>query len=102
MTAAPPEVKLSEADRDAVSRAAREAADFSRKTVREAIDQQLADMTEKGATVTTPDVGPFREAVMAAPGPRARAERWAVQSASWKVVSSIFSTIGSVVALKSA
>lgn len=55
--------KLSEADRDAVSRAAREAADFSRKTVREAIDQQLADMTEKGATVTTPDVGPFREAV---------------------------------------
>ncbi|GAB5374522.1 MAG: TRAP transporter substrate-binding protein [Acuticoccus sp.] len=55
--------KLSEADREAVSRAAREAADFSRQTVRAAIDQQLADMTAKGATVTTPDVGPFREAV---------------------------------------
>lgn len=55
--------KFSDEDKEAVSRAAREAAAFSRKTVRESIDTQLADMTSKGATVTTPDVGPFREAV---------------------------------------
>ena len=55
--------KLSEEDREAVKRAAQEAADFSRETVRAAVDKQLEDMTAKGATVTTPDIGPFREAV---------------------------------------
>ena len=55
--------KFSDEDRDAVMRAAKEAAAFSRETVRAAIDKQLEEMTANGATVTTPDIEPFREAV---------------------------------------
>lgn len=55
--------RFSDADKEAVSRAAREAAEFSRKTVREAEAGQLKEMEERGATVTRPEIGPFREAV---------------------------------------
>ncbi|WP_420393945.1 TRAP transporter substrate-binding protein [Acuticoccus sp.] len=54
--------ELSEEDRDAIQRAAEEAAQFSRETVRAAVDRQLEEMASKGATVATPDVEPFREA----------------------------------------
>lgn len=55
--------RLSPADRQAVERAAKEAAVLSRKLVRESEDQQLAEMKSKGARISTPDIGPFREAV---------------------------------------
>jgi len=55
--------RLSPADQQAVSRAAKEASAESRKLVRESEDKQLAEMTEKGAKVNRPSIGPFREAV---------------------------------------
>jgi tripartite ATP-independent transporter DctP family solute receptor len=58
--------KLSAADREAVARAARESADFSRKAVAEAEERQLADMQSKGAKVARPNLGPFRESVQPA------------------------------------
>lgn len=54
---------FSEADQAAVLQAAAEAAAFSRDLVRNSVEQQLAEMTAAGATVTTPDIGPFRDAV---------------------------------------
>ncbi|QHQ36308.1 TRAP transporter substrate-binding protein [Algicella marina] len=50
-------------DQDAVSKAAAEAAAFSRNLVRSSVDKQIADMEAAGATVSTPEIGPFREAV---------------------------------------
>jgi tripartite ATP-independent transporter DctP family solute receptor len=58
--------KLSPADRDAITRAAREAADYSRKEVRAAENAQLADMQAKGAKIGRPNLAPFREAVQPA------------------------------------
>lgn len=55
--------KLSPADRDAITKAAREAADWSRKEVAAAEDMQLADMASKGAKVARPNLAPFRESV---------------------------------------
>ena len=55
--------RLSPAERDAVSKAAKDAAAFSRKLVREDEDKQLAEMQSKGAKVAKPDIGPFRAAV---------------------------------------
>lgn len=55
--------KLSDADRDAFSRAATEAAAFSRELVRSSVDSQLAEMTQAGAAVSTPEIEPFRTAV---------------------------------------
>lgn len=55
--------KFSDADKEAVSRAAREAAEFSRETVRAAEADQLKEMEQKGAIISRPDVTPFREAV---------------------------------------
>jgi tripartite ATP-independent transporter DctP family solute receptor len=55
--------RLSAADRDAVQRAAIEAAAFSRKEVAAAEAQQIADMQAKGAKIGRPALGPFREAV---------------------------------------
>ena len=54
---------FSDEDKAAFTKAAQEAAAFSRELVRGAVDKQLAEMEEAGATVTVPDVGPFREAV---------------------------------------
>lgn len=55
--------RLSPADRQAVERAAKEAALISRKMVREDEEKQLAEMRSKGARVLSPDIGPFRAAV---------------------------------------
>lgn len=55
--------RLSPADQQAVSRAAREAAAESRKLVREGEDKQLAEMASKGAKIARPNIGPFRDAV---------------------------------------
>ena len=58
--------RLSAADREAVTRAAREAADMSRKEVRAAENAQLADMESKGAKIGRPNLAAFREAVQPA------------------------------------
>ncbi|MEO7854785.1 MAG: TRAP transporter substrate-binding protein DctP, partial [Rubrivivax sp.] len=58
--------KLSPADREAITKAAVEAADFSRKEVRAAEDAQLAEMIAKGAKVARPNLAPFRESVQPA------------------------------------
>ena len=55
--------QLSPADRDAVTRAAREAADWSRKEVSGNDDRQLKEMEGKGAKITRPNIGPWRDAV---------------------------------------
>lgn len=51
------------ADRDAVTRAAKEAADWSRKEIRANDERQLKEMESKGAKISRPDIGPWREAV---------------------------------------
>jgi tripartite ATP-independent transporter DctP family solute receptor len=58
--------KLSPADREAVVRAATEAAAFSRKEVAAAEAAQLADMQAKGAKIGRPALGPFRDSVQPA------------------------------------
>jgi tripartite ATP-independent transporter DctP family solute receptor len=55
--------KLSPADREAITKAATEAADWSRKEIRDNDDKQLKEMESKGAKVTRPELGPFRQAV---------------------------------------
>ena len=55
--------KLSPADREAVTKAAKEAADWSRKTIQANDDNQLKEMTSKGAKVSNPSADPFRKAV---------------------------------------
>jgi tripartite ATP-independent transporter DctP family solute receptor len=55
--------KLSPADREAITKAAREAADWSRKEIRANDDNQLKEMTSKGAKISTPPAEPFRKAV---------------------------------------
>jgi tripartite ATP-independent transporter DctP family solute receptor len=60
--------KLSPADREAITKAAREAADWSRKEIRANDDNQLKEMTSKGAKISTPPAEPFREAVQSVYG----------------------------------
>jgi len=55
--------KLSPADRSAITKAAKEAADLSRREVRAAEEAQLADMQSKGAKIGRPNLAPFRESV---------------------------------------
>ena len=55
--------KLSPADREAVTKAAREAADWSRKEIQANDDNQLQEMASKGAKITNPSAEPFRKAV---------------------------------------
>ncbi|MDW4499172.1 TRAP transporter substrate-binding protein [Sulfitobacter sp. D35] len=55
--------EFSDEDKDAVQRAADEAAAFSRDLVKNSVDQQLEEMKAAGATVSVPEIGPFREAV---------------------------------------
>jgi tripartite ATP-independent transporter DctP family solute receptor len=55
--------KLSPADREAITKAAKEAADWSRKTIQANDDNQLKEMAAKGAKVTSPPADPFRKAV---------------------------------------
>lgn len=55
--------EFSPEDQDAVMRAAEEAAAFSRDLVKNSVESQIAEMEAAGATVTTPEIGPFRDAV---------------------------------------
>lgn len=55
--------RLSPADREAVTRAGLEVADWIRKEIRANDDRQLKDMASKGARIARPDVGAFRAAV---------------------------------------
>ena len=55
--------KLSAADREAVTKAAKEAADWSRKEVSSNDDRQLKEMESRGAKIARPNLGPWREAV---------------------------------------
>ena len=54
---------FSDTDKDAVMKAAAESAAFSRDLVKNAEAQQLEEMTADGATITEPEIGPFRDAV---------------------------------------
>ena len=55
--------KLSPADRVAVTKAAKEAAEWSRQTIRANDASELKEMTAKGAKVSRPDIGPWRSVV---------------------------------------
>ena len=55
--------KLTPADRDAVTKAAKESAAWSRKEVAAAEEAQLKDMAGKGAKVNRPKLDAFRDAV---------------------------------------
>ena len=55
--------KLSPADQEAVRKAAKEASEWSRKEVSGNDDRLLAEMTAKGAKVSRPNIGPWRDAV---------------------------------------
>lgn len=54
---------FSDADKEAISKAAAESSAFSRDLVRSSVDKQLEEMKAAGATVSTPVIEPFREAV---------------------------------------
>jgi tripartite ATP-independent transporter DctP family solute receptor len=58
--------KLSPADREAVTRAAKETAAWIRNEIRANDDRQLKDMTTRGAKVAKPDVAAFRASVQPA------------------------------------
>lgn len=55
--------KFSDADKEAVMKAAAESSAFSRDLVKNSVDAQLAEMSAAGAKVSTPEIGPFRDAV---------------------------------------
>ena len=55
--------KLSDADKAAITKAAKEAAEWSRQEIRANDDKQLKEMESKGAKIARPPVDPFRQAV---------------------------------------
>jgi tripartite ATP-independent transporter DctP family solute receptor len=55
--------KLSAADREAITKAAKEAGEFSRKEIRDSDDKQLKSMESRGAKIARPSLEPFRAAV---------------------------------------
>ena len=55
--------KFSDEDKKAVQRAAAESAAFSRDLVKNSVDAQIAEMKAAGATISVPEIGPFRDAV---------------------------------------
>ncbi|MGB0866964.1 MAG: TRAP transporter substrate-binding protein [Granulosicoccaceae bacterium] len=54
---------FSDEDKAAVKKAAAEASAFSRELVRDSVNKQIEEMEAAGATVSTPVIAPFREAV---------------------------------------
>lgn len=54
---------FSDADREAIHKAAAESSEFSRKLVQESESAQIGQLEAAGATIITPDITPFREAV---------------------------------------
>lgn len=55
--------KFSPADREAVAKAAQEAAAWNRNEVKTSEEKQLAEMAGKGAKINSPSLSPFRDAV---------------------------------------
>ena len=55
--------RLSPSDREAVRKAAQEAADWSRKKIVANDEIELKDMASKGAKISRPDLGPWHDAV---------------------------------------
>ncbi len=55
--------KLSPADRAAVTKSAKEAAEWSRKEIVATEDKQIKEMAAKGAKISSPSLDPFRAAV---------------------------------------
>jgi TRAP-type transport system periplasmic protein len=55
--------KLSEADKAAITKAAKEASEWIRNKIRDNDENQLKEMAAKGAKVNRPAVKPFRDAV---------------------------------------
>jgi len=55
--------KFSDADKEAVRKAAAEASVFSRHLVKNSVEQQLEEMKAEGAIVAVPEILPFRNAV---------------------------------------
>ncbi|HSR13960.1 MAG TPA: TRAP transporter substrate-binding protein, partial [Thermodesulfobacteriota bacterium] len=60
--------KLSPADRQAITKAAKEAGDWSRKEIRDNDEKQLKEMESKGAKIARPPLAPFRQAVQSVYG----------------------------------
>jgi tripartite ATP-independent transporter DctP family solute receptor len=60
--------KLSPQDQAAVMRAAQEAADWSRKDIRNNDERELKEMESKGAKISRPNIGPWRDAVKSVSG----------------------------------
>jgi TRAP-type transport system periplasmic protein len=58
--------KLSPQDQAAVTKAAKEAGDWSRKEIRDNDERQLTEMQAKGAKVARPAIGPWRTVVQPA------------------------------------
>lgn len=54
---------FSDADKEGVLNAAKAASKFSRELVQGSVDTQIEEMKQAGATVTAPEIGPFRDAV---------------------------------------
>jgi tripartite ATP-independent transporter DctP family solute receptor len=54
---------FSDADKEAFMKAAAESSAFSRDLVKNSVNKQLEEMTAAGAMVSTPVIGPFRDAV---------------------------------------
>lgn len=55
--------KLSPEDQKAITRAAKEAADWNRNEVKSSEEKQIAEMASKGAKINSPSLQPFRDAV---------------------------------------
>jgi TRAP-type transport system periplasmic protein len=55
--------RIAPADQQAIMRAASEAAELSRRTVRDAEANQLREMESRGARIARPQIAPFRNAV---------------------------------------
>lgn len=58
--------KLAPADREAITRAARETGEWIRKEIRANDDRQLKEMAAKGAKIAKPDIAAFRRSVQPA------------------------------------
>ncbi|MDV7340580.1 TRAP transporter substrate-binding protein [Terasakiella sp. A23] len=50
-------------DKEAIMKAAKESSAFSRKLVKDSVNSQLEEMKGAGATIISPEIGPFRDAV---------------------------------------
>lgn len=59
---------FSDEDKQAIMKAAKDSATFSRDLVKNSVEKQLEEMSAAGAKVSTPDIEPFRSAVQSVYG----------------------------------